>query len=61
MKRLQVLEPSLLPIAKSILNKERQGTLEKMPSLNELSPIITTHFKIKVVYAQYNATDTLCM
>jgi len=46
---------------KSILNKERGRTLEKMPSLDEPSPIITTHLKIKVVYARYNAIDTLCM
>jgi hypothetical protein len=46
---------------KSILNKERGGTLERMPSLNKPSPIITTHLKIKVVYVHYNVTDTLYM
>jgi hypothetical protein len=56
----QVLEPSP-PIVKNILNKERGRTLERMPSLDKPSPIITTHLKIKVVYAPYNATDTLYM
>jgi hypothetical protein len=60
MKRNQVLEPSP-PIVKNILNKERGGTLERMPSLDKPSPIITTHLKIKVVYAPYNATYTLCI
>jgi len=46
---------------KIILNKERGGTFERMPSLDEPSPIITIHFKIKVAYAPYNATDTLYM
>jgi hypothetical protein len=46
---------------KIILNKGKGGTLEIMPNLDEPSPIITTHLKIKVVYACYNATDTLCM
>jgi hypothetical protein len=32
-----------------------------MPSLNEVSPIIITHMKIKVVYAHYNAIDTFYM
>jgi len=45
---------------KIILNKGKGGTLEIMPSLDEPSPIIT-HLKIKVVYACYNAIDTLCM
>jgi hypothetical protein len=31
---------------KSILNKERGGTLERMPNLDEPSTIITTHLKI---------------
>jgi hypothetical protein len=57
MKRNQVLEPSP-PIVKNRLNKERGGTLERMLSLDKPSPIITTHLKIKVVYAPYNATDT---
>jgi len=60
MRRNQVLEPSP-PIVKNILNKEKGGTLERMPSLDEPSPIITTHLKIKVVYARYNATNTLYM
>jgi hypothetical protein len=46
---------------KNILNKERGGTLEKMFRLDEPSPIITTHLKIKVAYVCYNATNTLCM
>jgi hypothetical protein len=46
---------------KSILNKERGGTLERMPSLDEPSPIISTHIKIKIVYVPYNAIDTLYM
>jgi hypothetical protein len=49
------------PIVKNILNKERGGTLERMPSLDEPSPIITTHLQIKVVYARYNAINTLYM
>jgi hypothetical protein len=49
------------PPEKNILNKGKGGTLEKMPSLNEPSPIITTHLKIKVVYACYNAINTLYM
>jgi hypothetical protein len=46
---------------RSILDKERGGTLKRMASLYEPSPIITTHFKIKVVYIHYNATDTFYM
>jgi hypothetical protein len=64
MKRNQVLEPSPPPpppITKNTLNKERGGTLERMLSLDKPSPIIITHLKIKVVYACYNATNTLCM
>jgi len=49
------------PIARSILNKERRGTLKRMLSLDKPSPIIITHLKIKVVYARYNANDTLYM
>jgi hypothetical protein len=60
MRRNQVLEPSP-PIARSILNKQRGGTLKRMFSLDEPSPIIITHLKIKVVYACYNATNTLYM
>jgi len=60
MRRNQVLEPSP-PIARKILNKERGGTPKRMPSLDEPSPIIITHLKIKVVYVRYNAIDTLCM
>ncbi len=59
-RRNQVLEPSP-PIARSILDKERGRTPKRMPSLEELSLIITTHLKIKVVYTHYNATDTLYM
>jgi hypothetical protein len=44
---------------KNILNKERGGTIEKMTSLDKPSPIITTHLKIKVVYARYNAINTI--
>jgi hypothetical protein len=39
----QVLK--LSPIRKSISNNEREGLLERMPSLNEPSPIATTCFK----------------
>jgi hypothetical protein len=60
MRRNQVLEPSS-PIVRSILNKERGGTPKRMFSLDEPSPIIITHFKIKVVYAHYNAIDTIYM
>jgi hypothetical protein len=60
MRRNQVLEPSP-PIARSILNKEMGGTPKRMFSLDEPSPIIITHLKIKVAYACYNAIDTLCM
>jgi hypothetical protein len=59
-KKIQVLEPSR-PIERSTLDKERGGTYKRMPSLDEPSPIITTHFKIKVVYTCHNATDILCM
>jgi hypothetical protein len=38
---------------KNILNKERGRTLEKMPSLDEPSPIITTHLKIKHYYKMW--------
>ncbi len=58
MRRNQVHEPSP-PIARSILNKERGGTPKIMPSLDEPSLIIITHFKIKVVYACYNAIDIM--
>jgi hypothetical protein len=60
MRRNQVLEPSP-PIARSILNKDRGGTPKRMPNLDKPSPIIITQLKIKVVYARYNATDTLYM
>jgi hypothetical protein len=46
---------------KSIVNKERGGTFERIPSIDKPSPIITTHFKIKVVYVRYNATNILYM
>jgi len=61
MKINQVLKPSPPSIVKIILNKERGGTLERMPSLDEPSPIITIHSKINVAYTPYNATDTLYM
>jgi hypothetical protein len=53
MRRNQVLEPSP-PIARSILIKERGGSPKRMPILNEHSPIIITHLKIKVLYVRYN-------
>jgi hypothetical protein len=34
---------------RSILYKERGGTPKRMHNLDEPSPIITTHLKIKVV------------
>jgi hypothetical protein len=46
---------------RSILNKERGGTFKRMANLDEPSHIITTHFKIKVVYIHYNATNTFYM
>jgi hypothetical protein len=46
---------------RSILDKERGGTLKRMASLDEPSLIITTHLKIKVFYIHYNATDTFYM
>jgi hypothetical protein len=49
------------PIARSILDKERGGTPKRILSLDEPSPIITKHLKIKVVYIHYNAIDTLYM
>jgi len=49
------------PIVKSIVNKERGGTFERIPSIDKPSLIITTHFKIKVVYVRYNATNILYM
>jgi hypothetical protein len=55
-----VLEPSP-PIARSILNKEKGGKPKRMPSLDKPSPIIITHFKIKVVYAHYNVINTVYM
>jgi hypothetical protein len=42
-----MLEPSP-PIMRSILNKERGGTPKRMPNLDEPSPIITTHLKIRL-------------
>jgi hypothetical protein len=45
---------------RSILDKERGGTLKRMASLDEPSLIIT-HLKIKVFYIHYNATDTFYM
>jgi len=59
-RRNQVLEPSP-PIVRRILDKEKGGTLLKMPSLDNPLTIITTHLKIKVVYIHYNATDTFYM
>jgi hypothetical protein len=53
MRRNQVLEPSP-SIAISISNKERGRSPKRKPSLDEPSPIIVTHLKIKVVYARYN-------
>ncbi len=61
MRRNQVLEAFPPPIVKSIINKERGGTFERIPSLDEPSPIITTHLKIKVIYVRYNVTNTLYM
>jgi hypothetical protein len=49
------------PNCETDIDKERGGTPKKMPSLNNPSPIITTHLKIKVVYIHYNAIDTLYM
>jgi hypothetical protein len=49
------------PIEKSILNKGEGRTNKRMSNVDEPSPIIITHLKIKVVYTRYNATNTLCM
>jgi hypothetical protein len=44
------------PIARSISNKERGGLLERRSSF---SPIATAHLKLKIIYAHYNAINTL--
>jgi hypothetical protein len=59
-EKIKYLNPSP-PIARSILNKDMGGTPKRMFSLDEPSPIIITHLKIKVVYGRYNAIDTFCM
>jgi hypothetical protein len=53
----QVLEPPL--VARSISNNERGGSLERMPSPEELSHIATTCLKIEIVCACCNVIDTL--
>jgi hypothetical protein len=46
---------------KNISNKERGEPPERMPSLDEPSPIATTHFKIEIAYACCNAINTFCL
>jgi hypothetical protein len=43
----------------SILDKEKGRTPKRMPSLEEFSPTITTHFKIEIISIHYNANDNL--
>jgi hypothetical protein len=50
-----------LPIARSISNEERGGPGEKMPSLEEPSPISTTRHKIEIVCTCCSAIDTFCL
>jgi hypothetical protein len=40
------------------LHLQRGGPLERMPSLDKLSPTATTCLKIKTIYAHYNITNT---
>jgi hypothetical protein len=53
--------PKPLSIVRSISNKERGGTHEKMCCLKEPSITITLCFKIEVAYVHWNATNTLCL
>ncbi len=48
-------------VAINISNKERGGTLERMPSLDEPSPSVTTCFKIEATYIHCNTTNALCL
>jgi len=50
-------------VARNISNNERQGPLERMCTLEEPSPIVVAHLKIKIeiVYAHYNVTNTFCL
>lgn len=53
----QVPKP-LPPITRSIVDKERAKTFERMSSLEKPSPTITTHLKIKVTCVQSNTPLT---
>jgi hypothetical protein len=55
--RLQVPKSPL--VEGSILDKKKGRTPKRMPSLEELSPTITTHFKIEIISIHYNAIDNL--
>ncbi len=60
----KIKDPTLpLPptITRNVLNNERGGTLERMFSPKEPSPIITTCLEIKATCAHYNATNILCL
>ncbi len=48
-------------VAINISNNERGGPLERMFSLEERSPIMMACFKIKIIWARYNATTTPCV
>jgi hypothetical protein len=56
-EQIKYLTPSL--VARSISNKKKGGTLERMPSLKKSSPIITTHLKIEVACICCNIIDTM--
>jgi len=49
------------PFTKNISNKERGELIERMFSLDEPSPTITTHFKIEIAYAYCNVINTFCL
>jgi hypothetical protein len=53
----QVSKPLPL-ITRSIVDKEREKTFERMPSLEKSSPTITTHLKIKVTCVHNNTPLT---
>jgi hypothetical protein len=55
----QVLVPPL--VARSISNREREGALKRMPSLEKPSPMATTLLKIKITCAHYNVRGTFCL
>jgi hypothetical protein len=58
-EQIKYSEPPL--VMRSILDKERGQTFERMLSLEEPSLTITTRFDIEIACTHCNTTNTLCL